>query len=200
MNVNLLIYPLHAAVWVAFAAAGWWGGRSAHVNAARRPPAPAVAVPVTAPHSRAVVAIHFVAFYVLYQGMGQGAIPNQMVHWLPGQELLGMLVIAASGALMAWARMWFQSWRVRARLDAGHQLATGGPFAWIRNPIYMGLNLLALGTALWLPNVLTWVGVALMVLGSDLRARTEEGLLRGAFGEAYAAYARRTARFVPGLY
>jgi protein-S-isoprenylcysteine O-methyltransferase Ste14 len=39
-----------------------------------------------------------------------------------------------------------------------------------------------------------------MVLGSDLRARAEERLLTGTFGETYATYCRRTARFVPGLY
>lgn len=200
MNVDLLIYPLHAAVWASFAAAGWWGGRNSRVSGAAAAPAPVAAAPVTAPYSRAVVAIHFVAFFVLYQGIGQAAVANRVVGWLPGQRMLGALIIAASGALMAWARMWFQSWRVRARLDTGHQLATGGPFAWIRNPIYMGLNLLALGSAVWVPNVFTWVGFALMVVGSDLRARTEARLLRDAFGDAYAAYAQRTARFVPGVY
>ena len=68
------------------------------------------------------------------------------------------------------------------------------------HPIFLGLNLLALGTAIWAPTVLTWAGFALVVLGSDLRARSEEALLLGVFGPVYADYCRRTKRFVPGLY
>jgi protein-S-isoprenylcysteine O-methyltransferase Ste14 len=56
-------------------------------------------------------------------------------------------------ALMSWARVWFASWRFRAKVDASHQLATGGPFALLRHPIYMGLNLLALGSAVWDPTL-----------------------------------------------
>ncbi len=50
---------------------------------------------------------------------------------------------------MVWALDYFRSWRFRAKLDEGHQLATGGPFRLLRHPIYMGLNLLALGSAFW---------------------------------------------------
>jgi protein-S-isoprenylcysteine O-methyltransferase Ste14 len=94
----------------------------------------------------------------------------------------------------------FASWRIRAQLDAGHQLATGGPFHVIRNPIYSALNLLALGTAIWVGGVLVWIAVLLTVLGSELRARAEEPLLERAFGEEYRDYRRRTKRFVPGVY
>jgi protein-S-isoprenylcysteine O-methyltransferase Ste14 len=64
----------------------------------------------------------------------------------------------------------------------------------------MGLNLLALGTAIWAPTVFVWAGFALIALASDLRARSEERLLRDAFGDVYADYCRRTKRFVPGVY
>ena len=94
----------------------------------------------------------------------------------------------------------FRSWRSAQRWRGGHQLATEGAFRLLRHPIYMGMNLLALGTATWAPTVLTWAGFALVVIGSDLRARSEEALLLGVFGPVYADYCRRTKRFVPGLY
>jgi protein-S-isoprenylcysteine O-methyltransferase Ste14 len=94
----------------------------------------------------------------------------------------------------------FRSWRFRATLDRGHQLATGGPFRLLRHPIYMALNLLALGTAIAIPSVLLWISVILMAIGSDLRGRAEERILEDAFGEAYRSYSRGTSRFVPYVY
>jgi protein-S-isoprenylcysteine O-methyltransferase Ste14 len=101
---------------------------------------------------------------------------------------------------MSWALEYFRSWRFRAKLDAGHQLATGGPFRLLRHPIYMGLNLLAIGSAIWVPTPLLWTAVGVMLIGSDLRARGEERVLLAAFGDAYREYCARTRRFVPGVY
>jgi protein-S-isoprenylcysteine O-methyltransferase Ste14 len=64
----------------------------------------------------------------------------------------------------------------------------------------MGMNLLALGTAIWAPTVLVWAGFVLIAIGSDLRARSEEPLLHEAFGQAYTDYCSRTKRFLPGVY
>ena len=64
----------------------------------------------------------------------------------------------------------------------------------------MGLNLLALGSAIWVPTPLLWAAFALMAIGSDLRARAEEKLLEEAFGSVYRGYRGRTKRFLPGIY
>jgi len=61
-------------------------------------------------------------------------------------------------------------------------------------------NLLALGTALWVPTAIVWAAFVLMAIGSDLRARAEETLLRQAFDSSYREYCARTRRFVPGIY
>ena len=49
------------------------------------------------------------------------------------------------------------------QLDSEQQLATVGPFRCLRNPIYMGLNLLALGSDIWAPGAMLWIAVALML-------------------------------------
>jgi protein-S-isoprenylcysteine O-methyltransferase Ste14 len=64
----------------------------------------------------------------------------------------------------------------------------------------MGLNLLALGTAIWIPTAIVWAAFVLMAMGSDLRARAEETLLEEAFGRSYREYCARTRRFLPGIY
>jgi protein-S-isoprenylcysteine O-methyltransferase Ste14 len=140
------------------------------------------------------------AFAVLYFGVGQAVFGTGVPHFVLGQRVLGASIILGGGGLMYWARVSFASWRFRAELDAGHQLATGGPFRFVRHPLYAGMDLLALGTAIWIPTVIVWIGFVLMVLGGDLRARAEEPLLEQAFGEAYREYRRSTYRFLPGIY
>ena len=49
-------------------------------------------------------------------------------------------------------------------------------------------------------EVVEWVALVLMVIGSDLRARSEEAILVKAFGTTYASYCARTRRFIPGVY
>jgi protein-S-isoprenylcysteine O-methyltransferase Ste14 len=199
MNPNLAIYAVHGAFWAAFGISRLWSMRLARADA----PPPSAAPPATetqaiAPYSRTVLAIHSLAFGLMYFGVAQALISNRPTSL--AQRIAGTLVIAAGAALASSALFAFRSWRFRAKLDKGHQLATGGPFRIVRHPIYTGLNLLALGTALWMPTVLTWCGFALMVIGSDLRARAEERLLEEAFGESYRRYRARTKRFIPGLY
>jgi protein-S-isoprenylcysteine O-methyltransferase Ste14 len=193
---DLAIYAVHAAFWGSFAITRRFVG----AGHAATEPAPAAMAPVAAPHSRLVLAVHFVAFGVMYMGVGAAVIPGRVPAWFAGQRVVGTLIIAVGAWLMCWALVYFRSWRFQAKLDAGHQLATGGPYALVRHPIYAGLDLLALGTAVWVPTPLTWIAVALMVLGSDLRGRAEESVLQEAFGDAYEAYCARTRRFVPGLY
>lgn len=198
-NLDFLIYAVHAAFWASF------GVTRAILNRRNHDGGAADAGPVTsethtARGARALVAFHALAFAAIYLGLGSAIVPRRVPSWFPGQRLVGALVIAAGAALMSWSLVYFQSWRFQAKLDAGHQLATGGPFQFLRHPIYMGLNLFALGTAVWVPTPIVWAGFVLMAVGSDLRARAEETLLARAFGELYVAYRARTARFVPGIY
>ena len=169
-------------------------------SGAEAAPAPEAKEERSAPHSRLLLVFHSVAFGAIYLGVGQSAIPGHVPAWFPGQRISGTVVILAGGALMAWAMATFQSWRFRAKLDEGHQLATGGPFRLFRHPIYLALDLLALGTAVWIPSAACWIGFVLMVIGSDLRARAEESLLRETFGRLYLDYCARTRRFIPGVY
>lgn len=67
-------------------------------------------------------------------------------------------------------------------------------------PLWLHGSSLALGSALWIPTLTEWVAFVFMVVGSDLRARSEEALLHRNFGDRYASYCTRTRRFVPMLY
>jgi protein-S-isoprenylcysteine O-methyltransferase Ste14 len=94
----------------------------------------------------------------------------------------------------------FTSWRLLARLDAGHALCVDGPYRFVRHPIYLAMDLWAVGSALTCPTAATIAGAAVIFVGSDLRARAEEGFLVAVFGDEYRAYAARVRRLLPGVY
>ncbi len=131
---------------------------------------------------------------------GKRRIPRPCADVVPRSAHRGSIVMLSSGVLGVWALVSFRSWRVLAKIERGHQLATQGPFRTLRHPIYMAMNLLALGTALWVPTIIVWAAFVLMTIGSDIRARAEETLLERAFGASYRQYRLRTWRFVPGVY
>jgi protein-S-isoprenylcysteine O-methyltransferase Ste14 len=197
---DFLIYAVHVAFWGSFGLTRMLVGARGKSQSSSDARAPAAQAEHVAPFSRSLLAFHMFAFGVMYFGIGAAVFPSRVPTRFPGQRIVGACIIALGAALMSWTLVFFRSWRFRAKIEEGHRLATDGPFRLLRHPIYMGLNLLALGTAIWIPTPIVWIGFALMVIGSDLRARSEEVLLARAFGSAYAAYCVRTSRFIPGLY
>lgn len=112
------------------------------------------------------------------------------------------LCMAGAVGLFVWATATMgQNWSLVARTRSDHILVTSGPFAWMRHPIYtaMGLLMVALSIAFGHTAHLL-VAVPIFALGTWLRIREEERLLRDAFGAAYDAYAGRVKRFVPGVF
>ena len=91
-----------------------------------------------------------------------------------------------------------RQWSYTARLVEDHKLVTGGPYRLVRHPIYTAMfgKLLATNFAFG-----HWVGLpvagGIFVIGTMIRIRSEERLLREAFGPEYEEYARRVPAFVP---
>jgi protein-S-isoprenylcysteine O-methyltransferase Ste14 len=92
-----------------------------------------------------------------------------------------------------------QSWCFGA-LDKNKSLAVRGPYAFVRNPMYLGRFFLLLGCLLLLGSI--WILIIFTVLYYFYmanRVKREEKHLRGIFGEKYEAYCRDVNRFVPTL-
>jgi protein-S-isoprenylcysteine O-methyltransferase Ste14 len=89
-------------------------------------------------------------------------------------------------------------------LASGHvrkneSLATSGPYAYTRNPLYLGSLLIGLGFAVAARS--WWVGIALVLMFFAIYLpviRDEEAFLRKTFPE-FDEYARRVPRMVPRL-
>ena len=109
---------------------------------------------------------------------------------------------AASGWLLESAvRTLGKQWAVAARLVEGHKLITVGPYAHVRNPIYTGMLGMLIATGLAMEHwIATIVAVIIFFIGLVIRVRTEEKLLRSAFGEEFEEYAKRVPAVLPGIY
>jgi protein-S-isoprenylcysteine O-methyltransferase Ste14 len=124
---------------------------------------------------------------------------------LPGPDWLRAPVLTIPGrALMViglgfdLAAM-FTMWRHRANIlphRAATALVTTGPFAWSRNPIYLGNTLLLAGAALAFDN--PWflpAALAAAVAVTRLAIVREEAHLAQLFGAEWETYRGRTARW-----
>ena len=109
---------------------------------------------------------------------------------------------AASGWLLeAAVRTLGKQWAVAARLVEGHKLITVGPYAYVRNPIYTGMLGMLIATGLAMEHwIATVVAAVIFGVGLVIRVRTEEKLLRAAFGDEFDDYARRVPAVIPGIY
>jgi protein-S-isoprenylcysteine O-methyltransferase Ste14 len=86
----------------------------------------------------------------------------------------------------------------RTRSERLGPLVASGPFAFLRNPLYIGNIALWVGFAL--AARLVWLApVILVLLGLEYHAivRWEETLLESRLGDAYRAYAARVPRWIP---
>jgi protein-S-isoprenylcysteine O-methyltransferase Ste14 len=94
-----------------------------------------------------------------------------------------------------------RNWTLVAQTRADHSLVQTGPFALIRNTIYVALfgmmvaNAMALGHAINLA-----ASIPIYIVGTLMRVGIEEKLLRAMFGTAYDDYARRVKRFIPAIW
>ena len=82
------------------------------------------------------------------------------------------------------------------RFVAGDRLITYGPFAYVRHPLYLGLQIAALGGLLIYRNW-TFVFIAVNFMALFFRARREEQALAGRFGEEWERYASQVPAWLP---
>jgi protein-S-isoprenylcysteine O-methyltransferase Ste14 len=120
----------------------------------------------------------------------------------PPLAWFGLAVLAAALALFFHThRALGRFWSVTLEIRQDHGLVTDGIYGWVRHPMYSAYFLWALSQALLLPN---WIAGPAGLIGFGtlftFRVRREEDMMLQTFGDAYAAYAARTKRIIPGVF
>ncbi len=77
-------------------------------------------------------------------------------------------------------------------------VVSGGLYAWIRHPQYLGLGIAGLGLLLYWPRFIILVLYLSMLFVYYLLARNEEGRMERKFGDAYRNYKSQISMFLPG--
>jgi protein-S-isoprenylcysteine O-methyltransferase Ste14 len=129
---------------------------------------------------------------------------SQMFNFRPGvlwrgplASDIGIVLCFVGLAFAVWARFHLgRNWNKEPSIQENHELVTSGPYRFVRHPIYTGIILALVGSAvalgpIWLIIffVLTFVFVT--------RIRTEEGFMMRLFPDQYSEYKKRTKALIP---
>jgi len=187
--IPLIYNYLFPAMWLGYLA--YWWAKSTNVKSTER---------------REPVLSRLIRFVSIVCALALLWLPSIPFQWLEERFLpLGPLcfwigsVITAGGLLFSvWARRRLgRNWSQAVTVKEDHELITNGPYGLVRHPIYAGLLLAFVGTAVALGE---WRGLLAVALVSGVlwrKLRLEEKWMRARFGDSYEAYSRRVAALVP---
>jgi protein-S-isoprenylcysteine O-methyltransferase Ste14 len=112
----------------------------------------------------------------------------------------GTALLALGLAFSVWARVYIgRNWSATVTIKEDHELIRSGPYALVRHPIYTGLLLAFIGTAIVRAE---WRGVlAVLIVFAALwrKLRLEERWMSETFGEEYRRYREHTTALIPFL-
>jgi len=148
-------------------------------------------------------------FGIVLQGLGFGIVwavrRTPFASSLVDQQFAINIVLQIIAAAFAIGSMWLataaigelgKQWSLQARLIEDHQLVTTGVYQIVRHPIYTAMLGMLIATGLVFSQWIAVVGaVVVFLIGTEIRTRIEERLLRGAFGAEF----ERWKADVPGL-
>jgi protein-S-isoprenylcysteine O-methyltransferase Ste14 len=117
--------------------------------------------------------------------------------WLQG---IGLAIFLLGLALAVWARVYLgRNWGMPMSEKVDPELVTTGPYRTIRHPIYSGIILAMVGTAVAVS--VYWL-IAVVLLGAYFvySAVMEERYMAGLFPDAYPRYKQSTKMLVPFIF
>jgi protein-S-isoprenylcysteine O-methyltransferase Ste14 len=115
----------------------------------------------------------------------------------PLLQVIGLVIVLLGLGLAIWARVYLgRNWGMPMTEKANPELVTTGPYSTIRHPIYTGLILAMIGTAVAVS--VYWL-IAVVVLGGYFiySAVMEERYMTGIFPDNYPRYQQETKMLIP---
>ena len=139
----------------------------------------------------------FLGFWLLL-GRNWGVLDARVRPDTPSMPWLGLGLTAMGVGISIWARVSLRAnWSGTVTLKDDHELISKGLYRWIRHPIYAGILLAMIGTAMIRGQLRCWVGFLIVLAAFYFKARREESFLRQEFGDGFEEHARRTGMFLP---
>jgi protein-S-isoprenylcysteine O-methyltransferase Ste14 len=114
---------------------------------------------------------------------------------------LGVALAFAGVGFAIWARHHIgRYWNARVTIVTEHKLIRTGPYGRIRHPIYTGMLVALMGTALVVGEYRALVGLGIALFGFAIKARKEEAYLAARFGREFEEHRRRTGFLLPKVF
>lgn len=115
----------------------------------------------------------------------------------PVSSVPGLAIMVIGVALALWAQVHMgRSWRIGAAAGESGAIVDSGPFAFSRNPVFVGQALLFVGLFLVRPGLVESMLALAVLVAIAVQVRIEEDVLRRDLGAPYLAYQRRVRRWV----
>jgi protein-S-isoprenylcysteine O-methyltransferase Ste14 len=142
-----------------------------------------------------------VAFWLLFNRAARtGWLATRLWHDRMEVAWIGVLLTACGIAIACWARYHLgTNWSGVVTLKEGHELIRTGPYRNIRHPIYTGMLLAILGSAVTVGEVRALLAFVIAWLSFYIKARREESFLSHEFGAGFIEHQRHTGMFLPRL-
>jgi protein-S-isoprenylcysteine O-methyltransferase Ste14 len=134
------------------------------------------------------------------------ALPDRRDGWFyarilpqsPTTYWVGVIMLIAGLVFSIWARRRLgRNWSGTVTLKENHELIRTGPYRWVRHPIYTGLLVGFLGTAVALSEWRGLAAIALATVAFLLKIRIEEDWMIETFGDGYRCYRAEVRALVP---
>jgi protein-S-isoprenylcysteine O-methyltransferase Ste14 len=116
----------------------------------------------------------------------------------PLESALGVVLLALGLAFTVWARVHLgRNWSGTVTLKEGHELIRSGPYAYVRHPIYTGLLVALLGSAVACGELRALIGWWVVAGAFIRKLRIEERFMREIFPGQYPGYCAEVPALVP---
>ena len=143
--------------------------------------------------------IRLVLFVLVVILLRIGAFQNSVRNSDPWLSAVGIVLFGAGLGFAVWARTHIgRNWGTPMSQKDDPELVTSGPYRLVRHPIYTGILVAGIGTAVSL-NWSWLIGVAMAGIYFVYSATVEERNLTEQFPDAYARYKRSTKMLLPFL-
>jgi protein-S-isoprenylcysteine O-methyltransferase Ste14 len=110
----------------------------------------------------------------------------------------GAALVAAGMAFSIWARAYLgRNWSAVVTLKTDHELIRSGPYRFVRHPIYTGLLVAIVGSAIVRGEWRGVVAIAIAIAALWRKLRLEERWLGETFGDEYAKYRAEVSALIP---
>ena len=153
------------------------------------------------PHSIIAIFIQALAFAIAWTIVRKPFTPFLPIDWHAQYFVIAIMVLLVLTSLIfvtAAVRALGKQWSLQARVLEHHELIRRGPYRIVRHPIYTGMFGMLIACSLAQGH---WLGLVIAsfvyYLGTRMRIRSEEKLLREQFGSDYDQYAREVPAFIP---